>query len=111
MLTRRLRLTTLLTAVIVGVFAVSALASSGKTVKVADNHYGPKSLTVGRGTKVTWKWIGVLKHNVVVRTGPSAFSSKTQVRGTYTHTFTKKGTYKLVCTIHASQMKMTVKVR
>jgi len=110
MLTRRLRLTTLLTAVIVGVFAVSALASSGKTVKVADNHYGPKSLTVGRGTKVTWNWVGVLKHNVVVRTGPSAFSSKTQVRGTYTHTFTKKGTYKLVCTIHPS-MKMTIVVK
>lgn len=106
----RLRLITALTAVLVGVFAVSALASSAKTVKVGDNYYGPKSLTVGRGTKVTWKWVGVLKHNVVVHAGPSAFSSKTQVRGTFTHTFTKKGTYQLVCTIHPS-MKMTVVVR
>ena len=103
----RLRLITLLTVVLIGVFAVSALASSGKTVKVGDNYYGPKSLTVGRGTKVTWKWVGVLKHNVVVHAGPSAFSSKTQVRGSYSHTFTKKGTYQLVCTIHPS-MKMTV---
>ena len=106
----RLRLITALTAVLVGVFAVSALASSAKTVKVGDNYYGPKSLTVGRGTKVTWKWVGVLKHNVVVHAGPSAFSSKTQVRGTFTHTFTKKGPYQLVCTIHPS-MKMTVVVR
>ena len=110
MLTRRLRLLIALTAVLVGVSAVSALASSGKTVKVGDNYYGPKTLTVGKGTKVTWNWVGVLKHNVVVHTGPSAFSSRTQVRGSYSHTFTKKGTYDLVCTIHPS-MKMTVVVR
>lgn len=106
----RLRSIIVLTAVLVGAFAVSALASSGKTVNVGDNYYGPKTLTVGKGTKVTWKWVGVLKHNVVVHTGPSAFSSKTQVRGSYSHTFTKKGTYQLVCTIHKS-MKMTVVVK
>jgi plastocyanin len=109
MLTRRLRFLILLTVVLIGVSAVSALAS-GRTVKVADNYYGPKTLTVGRGTKVTWDWVGVLKHNIVVRKGPSSFSSKTQVRGSYSHTFTKKGTYDLVCTIHPS-MKMTVVVR
>ncbi len=106
----RLRSIIVLTAVLVGAFAVSALASSGKTVNVGDNYYGPKTVTVGKGTKVTWKWVGVLKHNVVVHTGPSAFSSKTQVRGSYSHTFTKKGTYQLVCTIHKS-MKMTVVVK
>jgi plastocyanin len=109
MLTRRLRLLLLLTVLIVAVSAVSALAS-GKTVKVGDNYYGPKSLTVGRGTRVTWKWVGVLRHNVVVHTGPAEFNSKTQVRGTFAHTFTKKGTYQLVCTVHPS-MKMTVVVR
>jgi plastocyanin len=110
MLTRRLRFLFILTAVLIGVSAVSALASSGKTVKVGDNYYGPKTLTVGKGTKVTWNWVGVLRHNVVVRKGPSSFSSKTQVRGSYSHTFTAKGTYALVCTIHPS-MKMTVVVR
>jgi plastocyanin len=110
MLTRRLRLLIALTVVLIGVSAVTALASSGKTVKVADSYYGPKTLTVGRGTKVTWKWTGVLKHNVVVHTGPSFFSSRTQVRGTYVHTFTKRGTYALVCTVHP-KMKMTVVVR
>ncbi len=110
MLTRRLRLVTLLTVLSVAVFAVSALASSGKTVKVKDNFFGPRSLTVGKGTKVTWKWAGELRHNVVVHTGPSFFSSKTQVRGSFSHTFTARGTYHLVCTIHPS-MKMTVVVK
>jgi plastocyanin len=110
MLTRRLRSIIVLAAFLVAVFAVSALASSGKTVNVGDNYYGPKTLTVGKGTKVTWKWVGVLRHNVVVHTGPAAFNSKTQVRGTYSHTFTKKGTYQLVCTIHP-KMKMSVVVK
>jgi plastocyanin len=109
-LTRRLRLIIVLTALLVGAFAVSALASSSKAVKIGDNYYGPKSLTVGGGTKVTWKWVGVLKHNVVVHTGPSSFSSRTQVRGSYSHTFTKRGTYRLVCTVHP-KMRMTVVVR
>ena len=110
MLTRHPRRVVALGLILFGLLAVSAFAASGKTVKVADNYYGPKSLTVGRGTKVTWKWTGVLKHNVVVHTGPSFFSSRTQVRGTFTHVFTRKGTYALVCTVHP-KMKMTVVVR
>ena len=110
MLTRHPRRVIALGLVLFGLLAVSAFAASGKTVKVADSYYGPKTLTVGRGTKVTWRWSGVLKHNVVVHTGPSFFSSRTQVRGTFTHVFTRKGTYALVCTVHP-KMKMTVVVR
>lgn len=110
MLTRHPRRVVALGLVLFGLLAVSAFAASGKTVKVADSYYGPKTLTVGRGTKVTWRWTGVLKHNVVVHTGPSFFSSRTQVRGTFAQVFTKKGTYALVCTVHP-KMKMTVVVR
>ncbi|MGZ4167227.1 MAG: cupredoxin domain-containing protein [Solirubrobacteraceae bacterium] len=110
MLTRHPRRVVAIGLVLFGLLSVSALAASGMTVKVADNHYGPKTLTVGRGTKVTWRWTGVLKHNVVVHTGPSFFSSKTQVRGSFIHVFTRKGTYALVCTVHP-KMKMTVVVR
>ena len=111
MLTRHPRRVVALGLFLFGLLAVSAaFAASGRTVRVADNYYGPKTLTVGRSTKVTWKWTGVLKHNVVVNRGPSFFTSRTQVRGTFTHTFTKKGTYALVCTVHP-KMKMTVVVR
>lgn len=108
---RRLRILAVLT-VVLGccLLAVTALGASGRSVKVADNYYGPKTLTVNRGTRVTWRWGGVLKHNVVVRRGPSFFSSRTQVRGTFSHVFTRRGTYALVCTVHP-KMKMTVVVR
>jgi plastocyanin len=87
-----------------------ALASGSKTVKIKDNFYSVKKLTVGKGTRVTWKWAAFLRHNVVVRSGPSKFKSRTQVRGSFTHTFSKAGTYHLYCTLHP-YMKMTVVVR
>ncbi|MFL5859442.1 MAG: plastocyanin/azurin family copper-binding protein [Solirubrobacteraceae bacterium] len=110
MLTRHPRRVIALGLVLLGLLSVSAVAASTKSVKVADNYYGPRSVSVGRGTKVTWRWTGVLKHNVVIHTGPAFFSSKTQVRGTFTHIFTKRGTYALVCTVHP-KMKMTLVVR
>jgi plastocyanin len=46
-----------------------------------------------------------------VTKGPVKFASKTKTSGSFTKKFKKKGTYKLVCTIHAPAMKMTLKVK
>ena len=101
-------------AVIVLIASVLALASvalaSTGPVKVRDNYFNPKSLTIRRGTKITWSWGGVKYHNVTVRSGPVKFGSRTQVRGTFSWTFRKAGTYHLYCTIHHN-MKMTIVVR
>ena len=96
--------------VVVACSSVSALASSPRPVKVADDYFSVKHLVIGQGTRVNWQWTGFFDHNVVVRTGPSKFRSRTQVRGSYSHVFTKPGTYRLYCTIHPN-MKMTVVVR
>ena len=56
-----------------------------------------------KGTKVTFKWIGTDKHNVVKAKGPGgSFSSGTtdQTGFKYKHKFKKAGTYKLICTVH-----------
>jgi plastocyanin len=97
-----------ITVIAVALSSVSALASS--PVKVADNFYSVKHLVIGKGAKVTWKWTGYLDHNVAVRSGPAKFRSRTQARGSYSHVFTKRGTYNLYCTVHPG-MKMTVVVR
>jgi plastocyanin len=94
---------------LVSLSSVSALASSGRQVKVADSFFGPKKLTIGKGTRVTWKWTGVLNHNVVVNRGPAKFSSRVQAQGSFSHVFSRKGTYALVCTVHP-HMDMTVTV-
>jgi plastocyanin len=103
-----------LVAVIALVLSALALASvalaSPTGVKVKDNYFNPKSLTIERGTRVTWTWYGVKYHNVTVKSGPVMFGSRTQVRGTFSWTFKKRGVYHLFCTIHHS-MKMTIVVR
>ncbi|MGB9185232.1 MAG: plastocyanin/azurin family copper-binding protein [Solirubrobacteraceae bacterium] len=99
----------MLAAVLASLIATTALASPAKSVKVGDSFFGPKSLSIGKGTSVTWNWSGALLHNVKVRLGPAKFKSPTQIRGTYRHTFSARGTYKLYCTLHPN-MTMTVVV-
>ena len=67
-----------LVAVLAGVALLGATpalaAPAKKTVKVGDNFFSPKTLTVDRGTTVTWKWPGFDEagdvHDVKLKTGP-----------------------------------------
>jgi plastocyanin len=93
--------------------AVPALAAT-KTIKVGDDYFvksgARPTVTVHKGTTVAWVWRGKVAHNVFVLRGPQKFHSRTFVKGSYKHRMTRKGTYKIVCTIH-SGMEMTLKVR
>lgn len=94
--------------------AIPALAST-TTVKIGDNYFvrpaNNATVSIHRGSSLKFVWRGSAPHNVVKRSGPgAAFRSTVKLHGgTYTHRFTRSGTYKLVCTIH-SGMKLTVKV-
>jgi len=86
----------------------TASASSVKVV-VKDNRFAPSRVTVRRGGKVTWVWSRRNRqvHNV---TG-SRFGSLTRARGyRYSHRFTRRGSFLIVCTVH-SGMQMRVRVR
>ena len=103
-----------LVAAFAAVPAVSALASAPpKKVTVGDNFFSVKKTTIKRGSKVTWVWHSFgISHNVTVTSGPSKFHSRElQKSGSFSHVFTKKGTYHLICTLHPNQMKETVIVR
>jgi plastocyanin len=92
-----------------GVLATQAFAAT-KTVSVKDNLFSPKTLTVSKGTTVKWVWKGKAPHNVV-STGAGKFQSKVMTKGSFSKKLTKAGTYKIVCSIHAPGMRMTVKVK
>jgi plastocyanin len=103
------RSVTALAAVALALPATALAATRGVAVK--DNVFSQRSLTVSRGTTVRWTWKGHGLHNVTVVRGPVAFRSSTKRSGTYSHRFTRAGTYVLVCSVHAPGMKMTVRVR
>lgn len=101
---------TAVTALVVSTaFAISAFAATS-TVAVKDDKFDPKSVSIGKGSTVRWNWKGKAPHDVTVTSGPAKFHSKTQKKGSFSHKFAKTGTYKIICTIHAPGMKMTVKV-
>ena len=79
--------------------AISAPAlGSGTTVKVSGYKFTAKTVRIKNGSTVTWKWSPSNddKHNVTFK----GFHSKSQMHGSFSHTFRKKGTYTYVCTIH-----------
>jgi len=93
-------------------------APSKKSVRVGDNFFAPKSLTVDRGSTVTWKWPAADEagdvHDVALTSGPKGvkkFASEAAATDySYKRKLTKSGTYKLVCTLH-EEMRMTIRVR
>jgi plastocyanin len=88
--------------------------AAGTTVKLGDNFFDPDRKTIAKGTRVRFKWIGEEEHNVVKKRGPGpGFASETtDVPGVnFTKRFKRAGRYRLVCTIHPEDMKMTLRVR
>ncbi len=91
-----------------GVFAATASSAGRTTIRLKDDFFSPKSKSISKGTRVTFRWSGDSAHNVTVTRGPSKFGSPTKVRGTYKKTFKRRGRYTLVCTLHDG---MTLKLR
>ena len=84
-------------------------AAASCTVRVDDFAFSPASLAVRAGTTVTWKFQDSATHNVTVRRGPVKFHSRDIRRGSYSRTLTRRGSYKLVCSIHPD-MRQTIAV-
>jgi plastocyanin len=106
------RLIAVLVAVAVAGAALMAIPAFGatKSISLRDNFFSPKSVSVKRNTTVRFVWRGRAPHNVTVRRGPVKFRSSTKSRGTYRKKMTRRGTYRIVCTIHPG-MNLTLRVR
>jgi plastocyanin len=106
---------TLPLALMVALLAAAPAAAATKNVKIGDDYYvrpgSPPTVTVTKGTTVTWNWRGNRRHNVVVRSGPVSFQSELKRSGSYSRRMRRAGTYKIVCSIHQPDMAMTLKVR
>jgi plastocyanin len=109
---RLLILPVLAAALVVGVAPAGAKT---KNVKVGDDFFvrdsGVPTVTVKKGTTVKWNWKGSDQHNVVVQKGPASFQSRLKTKGTFKKKMKKKGTYTIICNIHAPDMRMKLKVK
>ena len=95
------------------VLATQALAAT-RSVKVSDDYFVRKgsvpTVTVKKGTKVTWRWAGKDLHNVTVTKGPARFQSSYKDSGTFSKRVTRTGAYTIVCSIHQPDMTMKLRV-
>jgi len=110
-----------LIALLAGAALISAAPAHGaarKTVTVGDNYFASQSLSVKRGTKITWRWPGYEEsgdvHDVGLMRGPKGVrkfrSEAASTEYSYSRKLTVPGTYRLGCSLH-HEMRMTVKVR
>jgi plastocyanin len=97
-----------------GLLAAGLGAAAGPadaaTVRVGDNWFSPKRLTVKQHSSVTWRFVGDRDHRVKVTSGPQLFKSPVRSSGSYVRHLMYRGTYKIVCPIHGGDQRMTLKV-
>ena len=92
--------------------ALTLAVLSAPGVTVGDNWFRPRSLTVGRGAAVTWRWRGRRRHDVFFLPGPRGRPRACPARrtGSCTRRFRRAGRYSYVCRLHGT-MAGAVRVR
>ncbi|MFF7356492.1 MULTISPECIES: cupredoxin domain-containing protein [Streptomyces] len=79
----------------------TAAPVSADTVAIKNFAFSPATLKIKAGTTVTWTNEDTDAHTVTsAGSGGPLHSPALATHGTYTHTFTKPGSYGYVCTIH-----------
>ena len=81
-----------------------AESSATRGVSVRDDFFRPKRIAIDSGDRVRWTWREDGDHNVRFRRVPRGASrspgSRTKTSGTFSRRFTRRGSYRYVCTIH-----------
>jgi plastocyanin len=91
-------------ALVAAIAATTAFAATSVGWKVGTN----KTVHIRKGGTVRWVWADGLQHNVH---GPGFTSALKSKKGfSFSHRFNKKGTFKIICQVHPTSMKTTVKV-
>ncbi|HKF81872.1 MAG TPA: plastocyanin/azurin family copper-binding protein [Solirubrobacterales bacterium] len=123
---RFVSLTVALCAAVLALAAVSAGAAQAPKppaakVTVNDFYFAPSAVTIKKGRAVKWTWssYNTYPHDVHLKQGPAGLKNKSRFSTTTTavtearfqRTFEVPGTYKFICTVHPSEMRMTVTVK
>jgi plastocyanin len=101
--------------------AASASTAKSARVTVNDFYFGPEDVAIKKGGHVKWVWssTNTYPHDVHLKKGPKGLKEKatystktTAVTGAeFKKTFGTPGTYHFICTIHPTEMHLTVVVK
>jgi plastocyanin len=105
-----------------GATAATAKAPPKPTVvTVNDFFFGPDAVRIKKGSAVKWVWASTntQPHDVHLKSGPKGlkrkgpYSTKTTAvaNAHFQKAFPTPGTYRFICTIHPTEMKLTVVVK
>jgi Tol biopolymer transport system component/plastocyanin len=88
------------------------IPGAARMVAIFDNQFadGAPVVRVRAGSVVGWAWRGNESHNVTVRRGAERFQTRTKAGGMFAHRFTRRGTYRIVCSLHSPGMGMKLVV-
>ena len=101
---------------ITGLFLALPAQAAPPVVKAGDDFFSPKKVTIKKGGRVVWKFVGENAHNVALWAPGRSLSreptkrSDVKTSGRFTYTFRKAGTWRVVCEIHPSDMRGKVVV-
>jgi plastocyanin len=98
-------------ALILTLLIAAPAGAATRSVKIGDDFFKPKTVTVSKGTTVKWNWRGSHAHNVRVRRGPRHFQSAVKRSGSFKRKMRVRGTYRIICSIHAPGMRMKLIVQ
>jgi plastocyanin len=116
--TRRLVAVAVLAAAAAGATAPALAGSTrSKSVEVGDDFFAPTRLTVKPGMRLVFRWPSANNdsHDVKLTSAPRGVrrwhSPVRRSDYTYRRTVRTAGTYKIICTLHPTLMRLTVRVR
>jgi plastocyanin len=89
---------------------------SGHTINVKDYFFNEPNVAVAPGSTLNWSFGTSTIHNVTLANGPRGFSSPNlntdpAAPRTFKFKFRKRGTYRIFCALHPTQMSETVTVK
>lgn len=90
-----------------------AQAAPRATIAVGNNFLSPSSKTIEAGTQLRFKWRGGETHRIVKREGPGGEikSRAKSSKGVHlARVMEKPGTYRFVCSIHPTEMRLKLTV-
>jgi plastocyanin len=101
---RKLGVVTVIATLALGVGVAQA---GGGTVNASNYKFAPKTLTITKGSKATWKWVNG-RHTVTFVKG-TYDKSLNKANPTRSRTFKHRGTFRYYCKFHRS-LGMTGKI-